>query len=83
MVECRGGALNTQNCHGALNTQQPHMDYDHTPLALGHHRLFIHHGEKFKLWDNEPGQKIEHLTIRLYGALLLGQVIGDSRPLRV
>ena len=26
------------------------------------------------LWDNQPEQKIEHLTVRLYGAIIVGQV---------
>jgi len=38
--------------------------------------FMIHHGEKFALRDNgDPAQKVEHLTVRLYGALILAQAV--------
>lgn len=38
--------------------------------------FFIPHGEKLRFRDNAVGaeQKITHLTIRLYGALIIAQV---------
>lgn len=36
--------------------------------------MLIHHGEKFSLRDNsDVSQKVTHLVVRLYGALILGQ----------
>ena len=36
--------------------------------------MLVHHGEKFSLRDNsDVSQKVTHLVVRLYGALILGQ----------
>ena len=38
--------------------------------------FMVHHGEKFSLRDNsDASQKVTHLVTRLYGGLILGQVI--------
>jgi hypothetical protein len=36
--------------------------------------FMIHHGETLTLRDNDPADKVTHLVIRLYGALIIGQV---------
>lgn len=46
--------------------------------------FLVHHGERLAIRDNSGGtQKIEHLTIRIYGCLILGQVSEQvAAPLR-
>ena len=44
--------------------------------------FLIHHGETLKLVDRDADQKVTHLIIRMYGALILAQVrrAAPSRP---
>ncbi len=75
MAEGRGGVKRRVDtlllCHaafaalaGALAFLAPHV----------FEFFFVPHGERLVLRDNaDAGQKLEHLTVRLYGALILGQ----------
>lgn len=54
----------------ACGSNSSHTDAPHR----SHFYLVNYSGDKLILHDNSPTNKVEHLIVRIYGALILGQV---------